>query len=320
MEQVLSDGLWKALRDLASKAKLKRAAIAYFTRNHLLLGKGDVLVVDASDKVIQCQATSAALLGQLFDAGVAIYCYQGLHAKIALLDDIAVIGSANSSKHSADRLVEASVISDSPLLVARVQQLIKSWVQPRRALTRTDIDRLIALPKDPPRFEPSTTSKQSGKTAARAQATWITPVRELAEDAHPDEERAEIAGEAIAARSKFSAGREITFIRIGSTTSKLAQGLEPGDLVIQIWKPLGSKRLRVCPPQTVLYIRREKNCTRVYIEETPTKVKALPFGKFEAAAKKAGLRRPIRKTSNRLLHPDDAEKLRFAWKEASNLS
>lgn len=161
MERVLSDGLWEDLRKRARKAKKKRAAIAYFTENHLSLGRGDLLVVDASDGAIKSQATNAFLLEAMHSEGVSIYSLPGLHSKVALLDNVAVIGSANSSAHSEDRLIEASLVSDSPFIVAKVQQLIDGWVEDAgRMLDRSDLKRLLGLPTTPRTWLPSTTRKR----------------------------------------------------------------------------------------------------------------------------------------------------------------
>jgi PLD-like domain len=318
MERVLSDGLWEDLRKRARKAKKKRAAIAYFTENHLSLGRGDLLVVDASDGAIKSQATNAFLLEAMHAAGVSIYSLPGLHAKVALLDNVAVIGSANSSAHSEDRLIEASLVSDSPLIVAKVQQLIDGWVEDAgRTLDRSDFKRLLGLPKTPRTWLPGTTKKRRKGDTGREQSIWVTRVDELPDDAHPNEAMAAERGEKQARKSKFSGGRDISWIRFPSLRSTFAREARPGDLIIRLWNPLTSTNLRVCPPSTLLAVRKEPTCVRMYIEETPTRMQELSFGKFTAAAKKAGITRPIGKTSSRRLKAEEGKRLLDALKAAS---
>lgn len=318
MEQVLSDGLWDDLRKRAKKAKKKRAAIAYVTENHLSLGCGDILVVDASDGAIKSRATSAELLTTLDAEGVEIYSLPGLHAKVALLDDVAVIGSANSSPNSEGHLIEASLVTDSPLIVAKLQQLIKGWVDDAgKALGKNELQRLVALPKSKPTWQPGVTKQRSKAKSARKQAVWVTRVNALREDAYQDEAaRAERAVE-LARESRCSAGHDITWIRYPSLRSTFERQVRPGDLVIQVWKPLRSELFRVLPPVTLLKVRKESTCVRMLIEEAPLRMKEMAFGKFTAMAKKAGISRPIGRTSSRQLKPSEADALFEAWRVAS---
>src|SRR6266576_3458871 len=98
MQKIISNNLWGEIQRLALKSKTKRAAIAYVTTDkYLKFGKGDVLVVDASDAAIACGETSAAVLKQAYKRGAELYSSDRLHAKFILLDHVAVVGSANLS-------------------------------------------------------------------------------------------------------------------------------------------------------------------------------------------------------------------------------
>jgi hypothetical protein len=59
--------------------------------------EGDTLVVVASARAIQNGETDARLLRKLHKKGVQIYDCADLHAKILLLDDVAIISSGNMS-------------------------------------------------------------------------------------------------------------------------------------------------------------------------------------------------------------------------------
>jgi hypothetical protein len=318
MERVLSDGLWSDLRKRAKKARQKRAAIAYVTQNHLALGRGDILVVDASDGAIKSQATNAFLLEEMHAAGVKIYSLPGLHAKVALLDDVAVIGSANSSPNSEDRLIEAAIVSDRPFVVAGVHQLIDKWVVAAgRNLDRSDFKRMLALPLTPRTWQPGAAKKRRKAERGREQAVWVTRVNELRDNAYPNEAAAAAQGKKQAHKSKFRGGSDIDWIRFPSLTSTFEREARPGDLIIQLWKPLSSKHLQARPPATLLAIRKELTCHRMFIEETPLRIEELPFGKFTTLAKKTGIARPIGKTSSRRLKAGEATSLLKAWKAMS---
>src|ERR1700687_5343277 len=105
MERVLSSDLWKMVRAQARKARCRKAAIAYVTKDLIRFRKGDILVMDASAHAISCGETDAKLLRTLHKKGVSLYHCVGLHAKVLVLDDVAVISSGNMSNSSANGLV-----------------------------------------------------------------------------------------------------------------------------------------------------------------------------------------------------------------------
>jgi hypothetical protein len=70
------------------------------------------LIVDASRRAVENGETDAPLLRKLHRNGVQLYDCADLHAKILLLDDVAVISSGNMSANSENRMVEAALISD----------------------------------------------------------------------------------------------------------------------------------------------------------------------------------------------------------------
>jgi hypothetical protein len=81
MQAVLTGAkLWSNIRSKARKAKRRRLAIAYVTKDLIGLKKGDLLVVDASIHAIRFGETSAKLLHTLCKRGVDIYSCPDLHA------------------------------------------------------------------------------------------------------------------------------------------------------------------------------------------------------------------------------------------------
>jgi|SRR5579863_10458700 len=113
MLKVVSAGLWKAIAVKGKRAATRRAAIAYVGDSPpLTFGDGDILIVDASDPSIASGRTSAKALKRFQRAGAELFSHRNLHAKVMLLDDWVVIGSANDSQHSARAYVEAALVSD----------------------------------------------------------------------------------------------------------------------------------------------------------------------------------------------------------------
>jgi len=142
MQRVLSQDIWREVSALARKAHRRQAAIAYVTLDLLHLTRGDDLITNASPSAIACGQTNAKLLKRLHENGVNVYDCDDLHAKVVLLDDITVIGSANMSSLSAGHLVEAGVLTDHHSIVAGVASLIEQLRKQARPLAT---QRLAAL-------------------------------------------------------------------------------------------------------------------------------------------------------------------------------
>jgi hypothetical protein len=77
------------------------------------LRAGDMLVTDASPRAIRSGQTDAKLLRKLHHMGVVIYSREGLHSKVALFGNHVIVDSANMS---GSNLIEASVITDNPVI------------------------------------------------------------------------------------------------------------------------------------------------------------------------------------------------------------
>jgi hypothetical protein len=74
MQRVLSTGLWKEIKAIAVAAKRRRVAVAYVTQDLIGFKKGDVLVLDATERAIRSGETDAKLLRRLHRRGVQIHC------------------------------------------------------------------------------------------------------------------------------------------------------------------------------------------------------------------------------------------------------
>ncbi len=70
MFTIKSDDLWLELERLASRTKSIKAAVAYVSDDSCIsFGKGDTLVVDASDASIAAGRTSVNVLKSAFEKG-----------------------------------------------------------------------------------------------------------------------------------------------------------------------------------------------------------------------------------------------------------
>jgi hypothetical protein len=140
---LLSKGLWNEIMKRAADSKTRRAAIAYVsTKQFLDFGKGDVLIADASDVAIAAGVTSARVLERALNRGAKVYSRARLHAKVVLLDEFAIVGSANLSRSSANSLVEASWITNERRTRKLVQKFIESLQISSERVDKKFIDRI----------------------------------------------------------------------------------------------------------------------------------------------------------------------------------
>lgn len=102
MELIARRDVWPRITSLAEGVGggQRLAAVAYLGAgafDMLPMSVGDTLVVDCSPLTAAAGATSPAEVGRYLDAGVDVYRWDGLHAKVYVLGDTAVVGSANAS-------------------------------------------------------------------------------------------------------------------------------------------------------------------------------------------------------------------------------
>jgi hypothetical protein len=126
--EFLSDEVWARISDLAREADSRQAAVAYVGSNAvdlLPLGKGDTLIVDMSVGVVRSGATNPALIRRYVEKGVIVHSFRGLHAKVFVFDDTAVVGSTNVSTNSQSVLTEAAVFTTEPSAVSSCRDFIE---------------------------------------------------------------------------------------------------------------------------------------------------------------------------------------------------
>ena len=315
MQRVLSSDLWKAIRAQAQKARRRRAAIAYVTRDLVGFRKADVLVVDASEHAIACGDTDAKLLRRLQrKKGVLLYHCADLHAKVLQLDDVAVISSGNMSTSSSSGLVEAAVMTDHNSVVSGVASLIEQLVRQSTALDGARIARLcrIKVVRRGGRG-PGRRKKRVTKLAPLGNRTWLVGVHQLVRDPPPDEQRMiDRATKTLRARAE---GRDDdpNWVRWGPR-GLLPRDCREGDSLIQIWRSSGAKRpsavLRVAP---VLLKQKAKRWTRFYLGDATGRYPEVKWGSFKRLLKKFGYGRRVSANIVHLLEPDMADAIARNW-------
>jgi len=185
MITVKSDGLWPELQKLFKKSNNIKAAVAYVSDDSSIsFGKGDILVVDASDVSIAGGRTSGSVLKSSYKKGAKLYSCDTLHGKVIVFDHHAYIGSANISKNSMEHLDEIGIISDHPNVLSGAIQLIDDLVSQSDEIDSNFIDMISKI--DVIR-SPSPSIAKRRKVEIGALRTWLVSLRNDAD--YPGDEK-----------------------------------------------------------------------------------------------------------------------------------
>jgi hypothetical protein len=141
--QFLSDALWLEIERLAGSGNPKFAAVAFVTTDDIVeFGTGDLLVTDATDGSIRSGRTDRNVLRRAFDRGATLRSCPGLHAKVIVFDDRAVVGSANISNSSRHDLIEAGLVIDAPECVAEMRAFVQRLAEQSDRIDETFLCRI----------------------------------------------------------------------------------------------------------------------------------------------------------------------------------
>lgn len=142
----LGDDLWRAIHAVRGDPGKKWIAVPYVARgaaDRFPLRNGDVLVVRFDDLTIQSGGTDPREIIRYLKHGVNVYNREDLHAKVYVSNRRAVVGSANLSRRSAERLKEAGVASSERKFIQQARKFVSSlrgrpitleWARSKRAL------------------------------------------------------------------------------------------------------------------------------------------------------------------------------------------
>lgn len=317
MQRVLSADLWKEIRATAHSARCRKAAIAYVTRDSIGLRKGDVLVLDASEHAIRTGETDAKLLRKLQNRGVSLYNCVDLHAKVLLLDEVAVVCSANMSDTSANRLVEAGVLTDHSSTVSAVASFLEQLKRQSTELKSAHIAALckIKVIRRGGRNR-GVQKKAKTKVSRLGNRTWLIGVKEIVRDASTQEQKLiERANKSLQVRLD-TPDEDYNWIRWG-TKGPFVRGCREGDSLIQIWRSNAAKRPSVVLRATPVLLRQKtQQWTRFYHAEMNGLYAELAWGKFKKLLKELGYSRRVTANMAQLLDPDIADAIGRKWKSA----
>jgi hypothetical protein len=313
MNRLLSHDLWTAISRLGKNA-VKRAAIAYVSNDaRLQFSDGDLLICDASILAIKTGQTSAHVLKRAHDRGASVMSLPGLHAKVILLNDKAVIGSANMSESSATDLIEASLLTDQPAIVAIAQSFVNQLSARAEELDEKKLERLLTIKvvKRVPRYRTATVQP---KLVARHHRTWVVGTKELAKEFPKEQEAVE---EAVAKCRDKLTNRRSTVSHIRWTgRSRFRELCRKDDWLIQMWRPHGAKTPYLVYERMPILDRLEQDgATYILYEEFPrSESRAKSWTQFKRLVLRAGIERKLAANSQFEISESQADSLHALWK------
>lgn len=278
--RLLTSDLWPTASKLAVKSARRSAAIAYVTAEHVRFKKGDVLICDASEWQIRRGATSAAILLAASKRGAEIRDCPNLHAKVLLLDDRVIIGSANLSATSVDHLEECAVLSSDPALLSQTKAYLHQLRETSRLLKRAELERLAALLVEK---QPAPVRTGHKRTPPPGNRCWVVGLRPLDDDdLSPEDHKAKETGRKAAEKNHPEARDSLEWFRI-SGISKFRSDAKPGDRVLVLMPSSEkSKWLDAYKPMTLLAKARGEKCDFFYYDSTESPDNAgLPAEKIQ---------------------------------------
>lgn len=314
MNRLLSHNLWPTISKMA-KNSIKRGAIAYVSNDiHLQFGDGDLLVCDASQAAIKSAQTDAHVLKRAFDRGAALYSLPGLHSKILLLNEKAIIGSANVSGASATSLIEAALLTDQPTVVAMAQALVGQLASQATQLTEKQIDRLLQI-------DVVRRPVQRGTSRPRPQINeerhrhWVVGTTEILHDVPEDQEVVESAAERM--KDGLANARSSVHWLRWTGRSSFRDQCRIGDWLIQMWSPHNRKTPSHIYERMPIVGREDfDTATYIFYEKfSRADSRAKEWSDFKKLAVRAGIKRLIRPGSHFEISESQADALQAIWTE-----
>jgi hypothetical protein len=148
-EGLYTENIWEIISDSINKNKSKSfIAVPYFAKNatkKILPKKGSVLVVNASKGVVEAGSTSPEELIKLIKLGVKVYTNDKLHAKIYVAKSSIIVGSANVSDNSSEKLHEAIWYSTNQSQIENGIEFVQKMANPIDELTIEELKKLIPI-------------------------------------------------------------------------------------------------------------------------------------------------------------------------------
>ncbi len=298
----LNEALWQTLTKRIKSAKHVEAAIAYVGHGGsklLPLRRGHRLIVDMSAATVKAGSTDPREIEILRNRGVEVFTRRNLHAKIVVLDNAAMVGSANVSEQSNEILDEAAILTNDALTVRRARDFIdRLCTEP---VLPKYLEQCIQLYRSP-RFGEGKTRTSSQQRIPHAKL-WM--VNLWGDYSIPESEIERYEQSAKEAQKLLKdPSRSETWSFHWPHKPKMADELEAGDWVIEV-TTYKDKTTVIYPPAQFLsldqYARDVKSGKQRYVFhlEAPKGGQGLAWADFRRVAKSILSSRELNKRRTR---------------------
>jgi hypothetical protein len=323
---LINDDLWQTLSEMIKSAHQVDAAVAYFGTGGAKLfplRRGHCLIVDMSPASVKAGTTNPYEIAKLMRRGVKVFSRRGLHAKVVVADNQALIGSANISRNSRDSLDEAAVLTKEPSVIRRAHEFLERiCTEPIRP---EYLKRCKSIYKSSRRARTGRDNSTASKTKGRVTHAKLWLVN-LQDSSIPDSEikRYEKGEQKAKTLLRDTANCEVTSFNCTSR-SKMVDELEEGDWIIECIKHKDGS-ITVWPPAQLLYIdqyiRNQKTQKERYVfhSEIFQKCQSLDWSRFRKIANSIlsnTLKKPRTKPIRNIGEADDLLRL---WTPAGQIS
>ncbi len=267
--ELITSNIWRLItKTVKSHPSKSMVAVAYFGQqaaSMLPLKKGSTLLVDASEKAVKSGQTCPAELLKLYYKGVKAYSLENLHAKIYVVGNTLLIGSANVSGNSSKLLQEAIIKTNDKQAVNDAKAFIESHCH-----IELGEEQLIRLQKlyRPPRYTGAKTATlkrtKPKKSSLPSFLVYNLDVDNWSKEEHQEADK----GRKEAKKHRIHKSRHVLdeFVWYGSMVAK------KGDIVMQLVNEKNG--VYVSPPGTLIHVRKWNNgkqITNFCYVETPNK-------------------------------------------------
>jgi hypothetical protein len=138
--------LWATLLRLGKGKRPRRVAVAYLSGDsHLRFGKGDIVIVNASERAISSGQTSAPVIARAVKRGARLFSNSRLHAKVFLSDSQLLVSSANMSG-SSQGLIEAGLLTDDEAAITVARDWFRNLITQSTRIYGPFLRRILAIP------------------------------------------------------------------------------------------------------------------------------------------------------------------------------
>jgi len=191
--------VWSHIRNLLSGSRRISAAIGYVGADadaYLPMRGPGTIVVNAGDEALTTGSTDPNVLLRWTRRGVRVYSLPSLHAKVILVEgdpSFVLVGSANVSWSSANRLDEAVLLADERETVDEMSTAIAAWqLEAGEPLTQEWLQEAVRRAQPaPPRPQPEHDPQRSGGSRPSGFEKSVTAVPQSVDsDSFPDLEHA----------------------------------------------------------------------------------------------------------------------------------